>query len=266
LRKRNSRTQIIRLLIQSFFLILGLGILCFVIISGRKAIHNACPYAAVCFGLNPDTLFRLAYVLFPTAVILGLIFLISSIFWGRKFCSYICPLGTFQEGIFQLRKPKYRMKTRVPFFYERKLAKLKYLVLIITSILVIGKLAYLYIRYCPIYALSQIPFLDLGGLFVLGIIAVGAFFTERLWCRFLCPYAALLNIFQWLGGIFGIKRLKVRRNLESCIDCRICNMNCPMNIDLLESEYVNDPNCIGCGLCAEKCPKPCTVTECREES
>ena len=264
--KKSSKAQKLRLGIQLFFFVLSMAILYFVISTGSKAIHNACPYAVVCFGMNTSSIIKMIYLLFPLSVFLGLLFLLSSVFWGRKFCSYVCPLGTFQEGVFQLRKLKYRMKTRVPFFYEKRFAPLKYIVLIVTGVLVVSRLAYLYINFCPIYALSQIPFLNYKGLIVLGLIAVGALLTERLWCRFLCPYAALFNVFQWIGKLFGIKRRKIHRNLEKCIDCCLCNMNCPMNINVTDEDIVHDPNCIGCGMCTEKCPKPGTLCEEREKN
>jgi ferredoxin len=73
-----------------------------------------------------------------------------------------------------------------------------------------------------------------------------------------------MNIFQWLGDTVGIQRKKIRRNLERCTDCGLCSLNCPMNINIAENEFVQDRNCIHCGLCAESCPKPGTYTEERE--
>lgn len=262
---KNSSAQVFRLLFQIFFLLLGFGILALVIITGTKAIHSACPYAAICFGLNPAQFLRLSMQLFASGIVLGLLILISNLFIGRKFCSYICPLGTIQEGLFQFRSRRYRLKKKVPLYLERKLGKLRYLILAATLILAGTGLAYYYIQLCPIYGLSRLPALAIGALIVIGISLLGAFFTERFWCRFLCPFAALMNISQAAGKLFGIKRRLIRRNLERCNDCGACCLYCPMNINLLEEEYVTNPNCIGCGMCAEKCPRPGTINECREE-
>jgi len=51
---------------------------------------------------------------------------------------------------------------------------------------------------------------------------------------------------------------------ERCTDCGVCNLYCPMDINIAESEYVNNPNCIHCGLCAQACPKPGAYCEERE--
>ncbi|HRY84711.1 MAG TPA: hypothetical protein P5533_08775, partial [Candidatus Cloacimonadota bacterium] len=81
---KNSSAQIIRLSIQIVFLLLGFGILSMVMITGKQAIHSACPYAAVCFGLNPYQLLRLTMQLFVSGILLGLLILISNLFIGRK--------------------------------------------------------------------------------------------------------------------------------------------------------------------------------------
>lgn len=261
---KHSRPQITRLLIQSFFLLLGFAILLLVIIGGKKAIHSACPYAVVCFGLSPAQFLRLSMQLFGSGLLLGLLILISNLYIGRKFCSYICPLGSVQEALFQLRKRKYRLQHKVPLYMESKFGKLRYLILAVTVILAGTGLAYFYIQLCPIYGLSRLPALASGALIVIGISLLGAFFTERFWCRFICPFAALMNISQAVGKLFGIRRRLIRRNLERCNECRVCCLYCPMNINLLEEEYVTSLNCIGCGLCAEKCPRPGTIGECRE--
>lgn len=260
-----KRSTASRLIVQSIFFLLSMAILAFVIIVGKKAIHNACPYASVCFGLNYQQLLGLSSGIFLFSTLLGFAILISSIFLGRKFCSWICPLGSIQEALYQLRSRRYRMKQRVPLYIEHKLAFLKYLILAFTVISAIAGLAYLFIRFCPFYALSMLPRLAIPGLALLALILVAGLFIERFWCRFLCPYAALLNIFQALGKLFGIRRLMIQRNLESCNDCRLCVLYCPMNINLCEYEYVEDANCIHCEICAQRCPKGSLNPDCKEE-
>lgn len=263
--KKKPLSPIIRIVFQSVFFAISMAILAFIIIAGKKAIHNICPYSIACFGLQPDVLLSRLGIIFLLGNLIGLLVLISSVFLGRKFCSYVCPLGSYQEAIFSLRSRRYRIKQIIPFYMERKLGKLKYLVLIFTVGLVLGGVAYLYINFCPFYALSSIPRIAIGGLLVLLITTIGALFLHRFWCRFLCPYAALLNIFQALGALFGIRRLKIMRNIEACNDCGFCRRVCPMNINLAESIYVDDLNCIHCGICAQACPKECIRENCRED-
>ncbi|MDP2173950.1 MAG: 4Fe-4S binding protein [Candidatus Cloacimonadaceae bacterium] len=256
-----ERSQKIRLAIQLLFLLLSLAFLALTIAGTRLSIHQGCPYAIVCFGLSGTTFLQLANTIAWLSIFAGFLILVYGMFRGRKFCAYVCPLGTAQEGVFALRSKKYRTKKRVPWLYERKYAFVKYLILLLTSVMVIRGVGYLFIQLCPFYALSRLPIIGQRGLLLLVLILFAGFFTERFWCRFLCPYAALMNVFQWIGARIGLKRRKVKRNLERCNDCGVCMLYCPMNINIAEYEYVRDPNCIHCQICAEKCPKPGTYSE-----
>lgn len=259
-----SKTQMRRRIVQTASLALALGFLALVVWGGKHSIHEACPYALVCFGLSGGTFLRLGGWAMAGAIVFGFAVLVYTMFQGRQFCAWLCPLGTAQELLYSLRGKRHRMKHRTPFYAERRLAWLKYPILLVTAALTLLGLNYLFIRLCPFYSLSLLPKLIAPGLAVLGAVLLRSLFGEREWCRFLCPYAALMNVFQWLGEAVGIRRKKIRRNLECCTDCGLCSLNCPMNINIAEQEYVQDRNCIHCGICAESCPKPGTCCEERE--
>ena len=44
------------------------------------------------------------------------------------------------------------------------------------------------------------------------------------WCRYLCPYGALL------GALSLLSPLKVTRHAPSCIDCNLCTKACPSHL------------------------------------
>ena len=261
---KKSKIQIIRRMVQIAGLALAMGFLALVILGFGYTIHGACPYAVVCFGLSGSNFLRLGGLVMSGAIIFGFAVLVYTMFQGRKFCAWLCPLGTVQELIYLTRGKRCRMKRRTPFYLERKLSLLKYPILVVTMVLTLLGLSYLFIRLCPFYGLSLLPRMIGPGVIILLLVLAASLFLERSWCRYLCPYAALMNVFQWLGDMVGIRRKKIRRNLERCTDCGLCSLNCPMNINLAEHEYVRDPNCIHCGRCAESCPKPGTVAEERE--
>lgn len=250
--------QTLRKLSQGVFLALGLAILLFVITLGRQSIHNICPYSIVCFGLLKGNLINFSVGVASLGIFIGLLFMLLSIWYGRVFCAYICPLGTLQELTYSLRRKKPRQ--HVAFIYERRLAKFKYIVLLINAILVLLGVSWLYINFCPIYGLSRLPTWAMGGLLVFAMILLLGLCLERFWCRYLCPYAALLNLSQKLGKVLNIPRRKVYRNLERCIDCGLCSQNCPMNLDILAAEYVEAEDCIHCLRCTLPCPKPGTIS------
>lgn len=252
-------TPRLRRVCQIALLIASLGFVAWTMLDGRLTVHHGCPYATVCFGMNKLAFLALWRTIAGIAAVLGLLVLVWTMFRGRSFCAWMCPLGTAQEVLFSLRSRKYRMRHQVPKFYDRRLAFIKYVVLAITLVTSILGIGWIYILACPMNALAMLPRIAVPGLLLLAVILVSAFFLERAWCRFLCPYGAIMNVFEWIGNAVGIKRRKIKRNLERCTDCGVCNLYCPMNIDLLADEYVHDPNCIQCGLCAQKCPKGKTI-------
>ncbi len=252
---RLDKSALVRFIIQILSFAIFAFIFAIIISVGKFAAHEFCPYAVVCFGLNRFGFIRLTQALFAYAIAAGFAIGVFTVFFGRKFCGYICPLGTLQEAIYRFDRKRSYKKNRLPYYLERKLRFLKYVVLAMTVVLVLRGLGYRYMVACPVMSISRLPVLGIRGAIVLSIIVIGGFFVERLWCRFICPYAALLNIFQWLGKLFGLKRSKIFRNIEKCNECGVCSAYCPMNINILENEFVEDANCIYCHMCVGVCPK-----------
>lgn len=254
-----DRIASLRRISQIAFLVASIGFLVWTALGGRLSVHHGCPYAAVCFGMNKLAYLALWRTAAGLAAVFGLVVLLWTMFRGRGFCSWMCPVGSAQEFIYAMRSKKYRVKHQIPKFYDRRLAFIKYIVLVFTLVTSILGIGWIYILACPMNALAMVPRIAVPGILLLAIILVSAMLVERAWCRFLCPYGALMNVFEKVGSIVGIKRRKIKRNLERCTDCGVCNLYCPMNIDLLADEYVHDPNCIQCSQCAQKCPKGNTI-------
>jgi polyferredoxin len=87
---------------------------------------------------------------------------------------------------------------------------------------------------------------------ILLIILVLAVYIPRVWCKYLCPHAAiqaLINRFSFLG----LKREPVKCTKA---DCKLCMEACPMNVRILELpwEKFTDPECIYCLKCRDACP------------
>jgi len=89
--------------------------------------------------------------------------------------------------------------------------------------------------------------------FALGIILAFAFKDNRAFCKYLCPIPTV----QKLGSRFAL--LKIEIDNKSCIDCKLCEKNCPMNIQLLtyknRGQRILSTECILCGTCINVCPK-----------
>ncbi|MFC1898336.1 4Fe-4S binding protein [Candidatus Cloacimonadota bacterium] len=225
-------------------------LLLLVLITGKvDTCHQFCPYAVVCFG----TMTLNGYFAYVPMVIIGLITAISVIFLGRKFCGYICFIGTLQEYIYKLNKSKNKFQQIIPYKYHRYLMGLKYVVLILTIVTAYLGMQSLYMKFCPVLALAHPQLIGISAGLILAIIVIGGFFIERIWCRYLCPYAALMNIFEYLGKLLRIKRAKIFRNVKTSINCFNCANYCPLNVDIGYNEEIADVNCIHCFRCVRKC-------------
>ncbi|MDH3627312.1 MAG: 4Fe-4S binding protein [Acidobacteriota bacterium] len=95
----------------------------------------------------------------------------------------------------------------------------------------------------------------IGAIFS-GVIGVGFYpvLGSRIWCRFGCPQAAILGIWQ---RIFS--RFRITTNGGQCISCGNCSTYCEMGIDVRayaqKSENIVRASCVGCGVCAAVCPR-----------
>ena len=78
------------------------------------------------------------------------------------------------------------------------------------------------------------------GLTVLGIFVLASVFVQNFWCRFLCPYGALLGLTSWLSPT------RIRRNTEACIDCAKCAKACPSALPVDKLVQIRSVECTGC--------------------
>jgi len=87
-----------------------------------------------------------------------------------------------------------------------------------------------------------------------GILGVGLYFkySGRVWCRFACPLAALMNIYT------RFSRFRIFANKDKCISCNICTSVCHQGIDVMgfanKGKPMEDPQCVRCSACVSSCP------------
>lgn len=189
---------------------------------------------------------------------IGLVVMMTIVF-GPILCGFICPFGTIQDGISKIGKKIWKGKynTFVPAPLDSKLKYLRYLVLVGILILTASSGVLFIEKSNPYHAFLGIfnRTMSSTALVMLSIIIFLSLFIHRPWCKYLCPYGALLGIFN------QFKVFRILRNKNTCIGCSRCNHACPMNINLVEKEEVRDVRCIVCLECvADKvCPKEKTL-------
>jgi len=85
------------------------------------------------------------------------------------------------------------------------------------------------------------------------ILMADLFSDNRAFCKYACPVPVL----QKVTSRFSL--LKVEIDSNKCIDCRICEENCPSGILLLnyknEGKRILSTECIQCHTCRDVCPR-----------
>jgi NosR/NirI family transcriptional regulator, nitrous oxide reductase regulator len=139
--------------------------------------------------------------------------LVVSLFFGRTFCSAVCPHGALQDVV--LIKP-----LKVPGWLEQGLSVVPFLYLGAAILFAVTGSAFIVCRYDPFVPLFRLS-ASLTFLIVAGVFVVASMFVGRPYCRFLCPFGALLK----LGS--RVSKWRVRVTPDICTQCRLCQDTCP---------------------------------------
>jgi polyferredoxin len=223
------------------------------------SIHALCPFGGVVSIYTALTDGILVKKIHESSMVLMYIILGMSLFFGPVFCGWICPVGSFQEWIGKIGKAifKRRYNRMLPAWLDKKLRYLRYVVLALVIYLTATSVVLVFQAYDPYFALFNFwsGEVALSALIVLGVTTLLSLLVERPFCKYACPYGALLGVFN-LFRIFGIKR-----NKDTCIDCHKCDRSCPMNIEVSKTGTIRDHQCISCLKCTSEqaCPVPQTV-------
>jgi polyferredoxin len=86
------------------------------------------------------------------------------------------------------------------------------------------------------------------GAVSLAALLVGSVFVKNLWCRYLCPYGALV------GLVALVSPTRIRREADACIDCAKCATACPSLLPVDRLVTVKSAECTGCLECVAVCP------------
>ena len=171
---------------------------------------------------------------------------VLTLFLGRFFCGWICPLGAISDLI-----PK--TKRRLSSFYRFKYYFLAFLIVLSVlgvQLLQISDPLVIFTRFLTFITHLRIPVV------LILIIILVASLGERFWCRVICPLGALL-------GVFSLTRVLNLHVQEKCTQCGLCSRVCPM--DAIKEYKVKKTECTLCFECVEKCPQHAiTLTKQRE--
>jgi len=192
----------------------------------------------------------------PAATVLLLVFVAIALVARKSFCSWICPAGLLSDLLARLGRFFFGRNFRIWRWLDVPLRSLKYLLLAF-FVWAIWRMPAESVRgfvESPYYRLSDVRmgmfFVEIGGVAagVLALLAAASILWRGFWCRYLCPYGALLGLVSWASPV------KVRRDPVSCIDCKLCDKACAARLPVSTRTAIASPECTGCLDCVAACP------------
>jgi polyferredoxin len=200
--------------------------------------------------------------LHPAGMFLLVSFLAMSFLFRKAFCSWLCPVGTISEFLWRVGQKLFRRNFHLPRWLDVGLRGLKYLLLgffvwAVSSMAVDELAAFMNSPYGVIADVKMLNFFrHMGetGAIVLGVLLVASLFIQNFWCRYLCPYGALLGITSLASPA------RIRRNVETCIDCAKCAQACPSALPVDQLVTIKSAECTGCLECVAVCPAKDTLS------
>ena len=194
--------------------------------------------------------------LHPAAMFLLITFLAISFLFRKSFCSWLCPVGTVSEYLGRAGRKLFRRNFQLPRWLDIPLRGLKYLLLgffvwavsSMSADAIEGFMRSPYGVIADVKMLNFFRFIGQTGILVIGVLALASVLVQNFWCRYLCPYGALLG----LTSLFSPTR--IRRDAAACIDCAKCAKACPSALPVDRLVTIKSAECTGCLECVAVCP------------
>jgi polyferredoxin len=268
-RAKPDRSQRVRLLVQIVFAALNvwLGLQFYLwvryyehgatgpVVARPTGVEGWLPIAGL---MNLKVLLLTGHVpaIHPAAMFLLISFLLMSAVAKKSFCAWLCPVGTLSEQLGRVGRMIFRRRLSVPRWLDIPLRGLRYLLLGFFTYF-IGSMSarmleqFMQTPYGLIADVKMLNFfreMSLTAVIVVLALVVLSVLIENVWCRYLCPYGALMGLASLLSP------LKVRRNESACIDCAKCSHACPSGLAIHKLVQIRSAECTACMACIAACP------------
>ncbi len=193
-------------------------------------------------------------------VILGFAALVS-LLTRKSFCSWFCPLGTLSEGLWKLGRRVLGRNFQLPHRLDWILRGCKYALLGFFVVIIMRMDIATITRFLesPYYRMADVKMLQFftrmsaSTALVIAALVVLSLLIRNFWCRYLCPYGALMGLLALASP------LKIRRRQTTCIQCGQCTRICPHQITVHAKQSIAGPECSACLDCIQVCPATHTL-------
>jgi len=226
------------------------------------------------------SLLSFIHTLSPVYLLFIFIILVS-LFSGRSYCSFLCPLGIYQDIMSRISSIL-NIKKKYSFSKENKFLRYSILCLTLISFPIAGTLLILWLDPFSLYGkfsssivtpgllrinniiaslllkfnIYSIHSIDIkhANLIIIIIVALIMFFISlaailkgRLYCNSICPVGTLL------GLISKVSFFKISIYKDECIHCGKCESICKSSCIKHDDNYVDFSRCVSCFNCIDVC-------------
>ncbi|MCL2346672.1 MAG: 4Fe-4S binding protein [Planctomycetaceae bacterium] len=224
---------------------------------------------------------QLVPAILSVSILLVIIWTVFTIFLGRVYCSFCCPLGILQDVVTWFGKrihKKYRHEHQKPSRWWRHGILAFVVVAFFThfslalSLLdpygIYGKMSTHLFRPVYLFGFNRIVVLVANKLgyhdyftypaepvrfaalavsfLMLAVIAFLAYRFGRRYCNWICPVGTLLGLISR----FSIVRVQIR---QTCRSCRLCEFKCKGECIDTKNKTVDTSRCVACFNCLNVC-------------
>lgn len=193
----------------------------------------------------------------PAGLTIFLAALTIALLLRKGFCGWICPVGFVSNLIGKAGNP-IRLFHHMPAWIDYPLLCVKYVLLAFFFYVILWQMdigaveAFMHAPYNKVVDAKMLLFFLQPSrltLQVMAILVLISLVVRNFWCRYLCPYGALL-------GLLGlVSPAQIKRKEALCVDCKHCDKACPASVLVSRKKTVRDAECIGCMECVEACPQ-----------
>lgn len=181
---------------------------------------------------------------------------IASLFFGRLFCSWLCPAGCLQDLVAESRTRKFNSGTANTIKW---VIWIPWIGSILTGFIMAGGVKAIQPLYFTETGISvDEPIKWISFFMVVGIFLLLSFiFGKRAGCHSICWMSPFMIPGRKVSNFLKLPAFRLAVNPDSCSHCGKCNSNCPMSLNIQQMVKRGDAEhheCILCSRCADNCP------------
>ena len=181
---------------------------------------------------------------------------VFSLFFGRAVCGWTCPAAGMQEWACTVNDKRVKGGR---FDWIKYLIWVPWMAIIVLMAVMAGGYSSVQPAYLADSGVSLTSIYDYFIYFIVLALIVILSFTvgRRAFCHYICWMAPFMIIGTKIRNLLKLPGLRLQSDSERCQDCRTCDKNCPMSLDvsaMVQNKKMDNAECILCGTCIDSCP------------